>query len=112
MDELDGIWFPGVRDFDQGVKNLSRLASEANFPFLASNLEGVDGIEDYKIIDANGVKIGLIGLITPFISEGLLPEYYEGVAVSDIKKTLNEYKILKLNFKTRCASKFATQFSV
>ncbi|MEL0269436.1 MAG: hypothetical protein VXA17_03125, partial [bacterium] len=80
---------PGVRDFDQGVNNLSKLASEANFPFLASNLEGVDGIEDYKIINANGVKIGLIGLITPFISEGLLPEYYEGVAVSDLMKTLN-----------------------
>ena len=79
---------PGVRDFDQGVNNLSQLASEANFPFIASNLEGVDGIEDYKIINANGVKIGLIGLITPFISEGLLPEYYEGVAVSDIMKTL------------------------
>ena len=80
---------PGVRDFDQGVKNLSRLASEANFPFLASNLEGVEGIKDYNIINANGVKIGLIGLITPFISDGLLPEYYEGTTVSDIMKTLN-----------------------
>ena len=80
---------PGVRDFDQGVKNLSRLASEANFPFLASNLEGVEGIEDYKIINANGVRIGLIGLITPFISDGLLPEYYKGTNVSDIMKTLN-----------------------
>jgi len=80
---------PGVRDFDQGVENLEKLKREANFPFLASNLKGVNGIENYKIIDANGMKIGLIGLITPFLFDGLIPENYEGVEVLDLLKTLN-----------------------
>ena len=80
---------PGVRDFDQGVENLEKLKREANFPFLASNLKGVNGIENYKIIDANGIKIGLIGLITPFLFDGLIPENYEGVEVLDLLKTLN-----------------------
>ena len=80
---------PGVRDFDQGVKNLERLKKDSNFPFLASNLKGVDGIESYKVIDANGIKIGLIGLITPFLFDGLVPENYEGVEVLDLLETLN-----------------------
>ena len=80
---------PGVRDFDQGVENLEKLKRESNFPFLASNLKGVNGIENYKIIDANGIKIGLIGLITPFLFDGLIPENYEGVEVLDLLKTLN-----------------------
>ena len=80
---------PGVRDFDQGVENLERLKEESNFPFLASNLKGVNGIENYKVIDANGVKIGLIGLITPFLFDGLVPENYEGVEVLDLLETLN-----------------------
>jgi len=80
---------PGIRDFDQGVENLSRLKKEANFPFLISNLEGIEGKEDYEILDFNGIKIGIIGLITPFLSDGLLPENHEGVEVSDILKSLN-----------------------
>ena len=80
---------PGVRDFDQGVENLERLKKESNFPFLASNLKGVNGIENYKVIDANGIKIGLIGLITPFLFDGLVPENYEGVEVLDLLETLN-----------------------
>ena len=80
---------PGVRDFDQGVANLSRLNKEAEFPFLAANLVGIDGIKDKKIIEFDGVKIGIIGLITPFIKEGLLPENYEEVKVADLLETLN-----------------------
>ena len=80
---------PGVRDFDQGVENLERLKKESNFPFLASNLKGVSGIDNYKVIDANGIKIGLIGLITPFLFDGLVPENYEGVEVLDLLETLN-----------------------
>ncbi|MBT6778166.1 hypothetical protein HOA87_09315, partial [bacterium] len=80
---------PGVRDFDQGVENLERLIKESNFPFLASNLKGVSGIDNYKVIDANGIKIGIIGLITPFLFDGLVPENYEGVEVLDLLETLN-----------------------
>ena len=80
---------PGIRDFDQGVENLSRLKKEANFPFLISNLEGIEGKEDYEILDFNGTKIGIIGLITPFLFDGLLPKNHEGVEVSDILKSLN-----------------------
>ena len=86
---------PGIRDFDQGVENLSRLKKEANFPFLISNLEGIEGKEDYEILDFNGTKIGIIGLITPFLFDGLLPKNHEGVEVSDILKSLNA-QIIKI----------------
>ena len=81
---------PGVRDFDQGVENLSRLSTEADFPFLAANLDGVDDVQDNKIIEFGGIKIGIIGLITPFLKDGLLPKNYEGVEVNDLLETLND----------------------
>ena len=81
---------PGVRDFDQGVENLSRLSTEAEFPFLAANLDGVDDVQDNKIIEFGGIKIGIIGLITPFLKDGLLPKNYEGVEVNDLLETLND----------------------
>ena len=81
---------PGVRDFDQGVSNLSSLNKKAEFDFLAANLVGIEGIKSNKIIDVGGVKIGIIGLITPFINEGLLPENYEGVMVNNLLETLED----------------------
>ena len=36
-----------------------------------------------------GTKIGIIGLITPFLSDGLLPENHQWVEVSDLLSSLN-----------------------
>lgn len=62
-------------DFNKNIM-LSRLG-EMNFPMLAANLvnksdgELADFVQAYKIIDANGVKVGIIGLAsegTPYLT--------------------------------------------
>lgn len=58
---------PGPMDFIYGSETLSSLRSEAGFPFLAANIKKADGsnaFENYKILNINGVRIGVIGVTT------------------------------------------------
>ena len=69
---------PGNHDFDFGLPALSRLAAQADFPFLCSNLRGADGTDWPFAPDAviartlpceNGtparIRVGLLGLQPP-----------------------------------------------
>ncbi len=63
---------PGNHDFNYGLDRLLELEDEANFPFLAANIEynntsGKTGdvFDDYLIIEKNGLKFGVFGLATP-----------------------------------------------
>lgn len=58
---------PGPMDFVYGVDTLSSLRSKAGFPFLAANITKSDGstvFENYKILNINSVRIGVIGVTT------------------------------------------------
>lgn len=58
---------PGPMDFVYGVDTLSSLRSKAGFPFLAANITKADGstvFENYKILNINSVRIGVIGVTT------------------------------------------------
>jgi len=59
----------GNHDFDFGLDNLHKLAGDNNFPWLMSNVKYLptgrqlaDGIE-YKIVEWEGRKIGVMGLV-------------------------------------------------
>lgn len=56
---------PGPVDFIYGTATLSSLRAEAEFPFLAANIKKPDGsnaFENYKILNIDGVRIGIIGV--------------------------------------------------
>ena len=58
---------PGPMDFVYGADTLSSLRSKASFPFLAANITKADGstvFENYKILNINSVRIGVIGVTT------------------------------------------------
>ncbi len=69
---------PGNHEFDHGVKQYLKFMEIAHFPFVAANLRpgkslGKITLADapYVILDAAGVKIGVIGLAhpaTPFLT--------------------------------------------
>ncbi len=80
---------PGVKDFDQGKENLAQLAAIANFPFLSANMDGLTGTLPYLIKDLNGIQIGIIGLMTPELGKGVIPENVAGISVSDPLDKLN-----------------------
>ena len=65
---------PGANDFVLGSENLNRLANEADFPFLMSNMQ-CDGcklnsrnIKSYIIKEIDGVKIGILGALILYSS--------------------------------------------
>ncbi|MCF7808117.1 MAG: hypothetical protein K9M49_04475 [Candidatus Marinimicrobia bacterium] len=73
---------PGIQDFIYGVDNIEKLAERADFPFLAANLEGdLSLIEDYTIIEQQGVRIGIVGITTSALKNMLLPWNTEGITV-------------------------------
>ena len=66
---------PGADDFVLGAKNLNKLANEANFPFLMSNIICDDcplkskNIKQYLIKNIDGLKIGVIGIVNTSIPD-------------------------------------------
>jgi 5'-nucleotidase len=61
----------GNHEFDHGVANVERLIREAKLPAVCANLydkateKPVAWVPQYRIVEVKGVKIGLVGLITP-----------------------------------------------
>ncbi|MGP4039099.1 bifunctional metallophosphatase/5'-nucleotidase [Gracilibacillus sp. D59] len=57
----------GQHDFDFGTQVTKELVQESEFPWISSNLKGVEGnsfadVPTYKIFNKRGIKIGVIGL--------------------------------------------------
>lgn len=62
------VMAPGNHDFNYGKERLLELAEEATFKIISANIIKSDGaafLEEYTIIERNGVKIAFFGLSTP-----------------------------------------------
>ncbi len=62
-------WTPGNHDFDISVDNLRKLTQIAKFPTISANVTDSSGNfpvnnREFIIIEKNGLKIGLIGIIS------------------------------------------------
>jgi 2',3'-cyclic-nucleotide 2'-phosphodiesterase (5'-nucleotidase family) len=61
------IFTPGNHEFDFGPEVFAKRMAEAKFPILAANLRDASGnklpgIEDTKMVEFDGVKVGIVGL--------------------------------------------------
>ena len=86
----------GNHEYDWSKEDLKGMAREANFPVLGANIEqekaGVlDEVKPYTVKEIDGVKVGIIGLITPEVAELTKPQNMEGLAVRDPKETAAKY---------------------
>ena len=54
----------GNHEFDFGTDVLKKRLSEARFPVLAANVEGLDMVKPFTVREINGVKIAVIGVVT------------------------------------------------
>ena len=76
---------PGNHDFDLGREVAARMARDSNFPWLAANLveeatgEVVDWCVPTLMLDVQGVKIGVVGIITPGTKHMSFPENIKGL---------------------------------
>ena len=75
----------GTRDAGLGIERLQELAGRANFPLLCANWLRADGellFDPYAIVEIAGIRVGIIGLVSPAIAE----EYPEITAGCNVYK--------------------------
>ncbi len=62
----------GNHEFDEGIQSLSNFLEKVEFPVLAANLNvksepalQIKSLRNSTVFERNGVKIGVIGYLTP-----------------------------------------------
>ncbi len=73
----------GNHEFNYGLEVLWKSKGEARFPFLAANLtqkykEGVPQVRPFMVKNIAGVRVGIVGFITPGVPRWELPGHYRG----------------------------------
>src|SRR6185503_2918763 len=72
----------GNHEFDYGLARLETSRREATFPWLAANVERGDGkpaYAPYVVRESAGVRVGILGLVTPQVP------YWLGPRVADLR---------------------------
>ena len=89
---------PGNHDFDKGRDNAERLARMSNFPWVCCNLveeetgEIVDWVLPELMIDVQGIKIGVVGIITPSTKTMSFPKNVMGLEFLNMPEKVSEYR--------------------
>lgn len=85
----------GNHDIEAGHPVYDRLAGEYNFPMLAANAVNVSDkkpyFKPYTIIERGGVRVAVMGLITPAVPNWLPPELYRGMIFEDMKESAEKW---------------------
>ncbi|MCU7495492.1 MAG: bifunctional metallophosphatase/5'-nucleotidase [Ignavibacteria bacterium] len=90
----------GNHDIETGHPVYDRVNREFNFPWMAANAvdkkTGQPYFKPYAIIERNGVKIAVLGLITPAIPNWLPEKIWAGMEFEDMIQTAAKWvKIIK-----------------
>jgi 2',3'-cyclic-nucleotide 2'-phosphodiesterase / 3'-nucleotidase len=85
----------GNHDIEAGHPVYDKLVNQYDFPLLAANAvskaTGKPYFKPYTIIERNGLKVAVLGLITPSIPDGLPPGLYSGIEFRDMLETAKNY---------------------
>ncbi len=83
----------GNHEFNFGLPVLLKAKNEARFPILAANAEWAGPAADphyfapYIITDVAGVRVGILGFVTPGIPRWEIPAHYRGYTFHPIVET-------------------------
>ncbi len=93
----------GNHDIEAGHAVYDRLVREYHFPLLAANAvnikTGKPYFHPYQIIEKDGIRIAVFGLVTPAIPSWLPPELYKGIDFKDMVETARQWMPLILKEK-------------
>ena len=93
----------GNHDIEAGHSVYDRLVNEYNFPLLAANAvetkTGKPYFKPYRIIEKDGIKIAVFGLVTPAIPNWLPSELYSGIEFRDMVETARQWMPIIMNEK-------------
>lgn len=79
----------GNHEFNFGETEMWKAKSESHFPWLAANLKetytsGVRYIQPYIIKKISGIRVGIVGFVTPGVVRWEIPEHYAGYTFEPI----------------------------
>ena len=93
----------GNHDIEAGHRVYDRIRKQYDFPLLAANAvdtkTGQPYFEPYVIFNKNGLKIAILGLITPSIPDWLPPGLYSGITFTDMLETAQKWMPLIMKEK-------------
>lgn len=85
----------GNHDIETGHNVYDKFNSEINFPWLAANAirtsDGKPYFKPYTTIEKGGIKIAVLGLITPAIPKWLPEKIWEGMQFEDMIETAEKW---------------------
>jgi 2',3'-cyclic-nucleotide 2'-phosphodiesterase/3'-nucleotidase len=85
----------GNHDVEAGHDVYDRLKNDYNFPLLAANAintnTGEPYFKPYTIVEKDGIKIAVFGLVTASIPEWLPPQLYEGIEFRPMLETARKW---------------------
>jgi 2',3'-cyclic-nucleotide 2'-phosphodiesterase / 3'-nucleotidase len=79
----------GNHEFNFGEQEMWKAKSESHFPWLAANLKetyssGVKYIQPYIIKKVAGIRVGIVGFVTPGVPRWEIPAHYAGYTFEPI----------------------------
>jgi 2',3'-cyclic-nucleotide 2'-phosphodiesterase (5'-nucleotidase family) len=81
----------GNHEFDFGQDVLRKRISEAKFPVLGANVEGLGNLKPYIIKNLKGVKVGIIGVVTEDVPISTHPRNVAGLKFMSPIDTVEKY---------------------
>ena len=85
----------GNHDVETGRRVFDRWISECDFPVLGANIidtaTGETHLKPYKVMERDGVKIVVLGMITPAIPAWLSENLWKGLRFDDMEQTARKW---------------------
>ena len=66
-------WSPGYNDWAAGAETLAELGAKSGAHVLAANLEASPGVEQFRVVERGGYKVGIVGVSLPDYAGNLPP---------------------------------------
>lgn len=90
----------GNHDIETGHAVYDRWIKQCNFPVLGANIvhasDGATYLKPYEIIERDGIKIAVLGMITPAIPVWLSENLWKGLVFKDMETTARKWmKIIR-----------------
>ncbi|TVR74053.1 MAG: bifunctional metallophosphatase/5'-nucleotidase [Marinilabiliales bacterium] len=90
----------GNHDIEAGPAVYGKVVDESYFPWLAANVvntaTGKPWFEPYTVLDIKGVKVAVIGLTTPMVTEWLPEQLWKGMEFKEIRSEAERWMQLIL----------------
>jgi 5'-nucleotidase len=77
----------GNHEFDFGQEELKKRISAAALPVLGANVEGLDAVKPFVILERGGNRVGIIGIVTEEAPVATHPRKVTGLSPSQGTET-------------------------